>query len=168
MGCYLSHTQKLSKLITRHTHRYRKTGHTCVCRAKLSQSCPTLWAPWTAACQAPLSMGLSRQEHWSGRPCPPPGDRLTQGWNLLLHWQLGCLPRAPPGKPICIVTPQAIDPYLHSQKVLPEKFSKNSYVGGTTYVPGRVVLMIARAIVLKNYTLGYISNFYSNFYSPKA
>lgn len=28
--------------------------------------------------------------------------------------------------------------------------------------------MIARAIDLKNYTLGYISNFYSNFYSPKA
>ena len=24
--------------------------------------------------QAPLSMGLSRQEHWSGLPCPPPGD----------------------------------------------------------------------------------------------
>ena len=30
--------------------------------------------PWTAARQAPLSMGLSRQEHWSGWPCPPPGD----------------------------------------------------------------------------------------------
>ena len=30
--------------------------------------------PWTAARQAPLSMGFSRQEHWSGLPCPPPGD----------------------------------------------------------------------------------------------
>ena len=30
--------------------------------------------PWTAACQAPLSMGFSRQEYWSGLPCPPPGD----------------------------------------------------------------------------------------------
>ena len=29
---------------------------------------------WTAACQASLSMGFSRQEHWSGLPCPPPGD----------------------------------------------------------------------------------------------
>ena len=28
---------------------------------------------WTVACQAPLSMGLSRQEYWSGLPCPPPG-----------------------------------------------------------------------------------------------
>ena len=29
--------------------------------------------PWTVACQAPLSMGFSRQEYWSGLPCPPPG-----------------------------------------------------------------------------------------------
>ena len=28
---------------------------------------------WTVACQAPLSMGFSRQ-YWSGLPCPPPGD----------------------------------------------------------------------------------------------
>ena len=30
--------------------------------------------PWTIAHQAPLSTGLSRQEHWSGLPFPPPGD----------------------------------------------------------------------------------------------
>ena len=30
--------------------------------------------PWTVACQAPLSMGVSRQEYWSGLLCPPPGD----------------------------------------------------------------------------------------------
>ena len=29
--------------------------------------------PWTVACQAPLSMGFSRQEYWSGLPFPPPG-----------------------------------------------------------------------------------------------
>ena len=29
---------------------------------------------WTVARQAPLSMGFSRQEHWSGLPCSPPGD----------------------------------------------------------------------------------------------
>ena len=28
--------------------------------------------PWTVACQASLSMGVSRQEHWSGLPCQPP------------------------------------------------------------------------------------------------
>ena len=30
--------------------------------------------PWTVAWQAPLSMGLSRQEYWSGLPRPSPGD----------------------------------------------------------------------------------------------
>ena len=30
--------------------------------------------PGTVARQAPLSMGFSRQEYWSGLPCPPPGD----------------------------------------------------------------------------------------------
>ena len=48
--------------------------------------------PWTVGCQAPLSMGFSRQEYWSGSPFPSPGDQ-TQGLNVhlshLLHWQTG-------------------------------------------------------------------------------
>ena len=35
--------------------------------------------PWTAARQAPLSMGFSRQEHWSGLPCPSPEDLPDPG-----------------------------------------------------------------------------------------
>ena len=35
--------------------------------------------PWTVAHQAPLSMGFSRQEHWSGLPCPPPEDLPDPG-----------------------------------------------------------------------------------------
>ena len=35
--------------------------------------------PRTAACQAPLSMGFSRQEYWSGLPCLPPGDLPNPG-----------------------------------------------------------------------------------------
>ena len=34
---------------------------------------------WTIACQAPLSMGFSRQEYWGGLPCPPPGDLPNPG-----------------------------------------------------------------------------------------
>ena len=34
---------------------------------------------WTVACQAPLSMGFSRQEYWSGLPCPPPEDLPDPG-----------------------------------------------------------------------------------------
>ena len=41
---------------------------------KSLQSCLTLATPWTVACQTPLSMGFSRQEHWSGLPFPSPGD----------------------------------------------------------------------------------------------
>ena len=35
--------------------------------------------PWTVACQAPLSMGFSRQESWSGLPFPPPVDLPNPG-----------------------------------------------------------------------------------------
>ena len=43
-------------------------------------SCAQLFVtPWTESCQAPLSMGFFRQEHWSGLPCPPPGDLPDPG-----------------------------------------------------------------------------------------
>ena len=35
--------------------------------------------PWPVARQAPLSMGFSRQEYWSGLPCPSPGDLPDPG-----------------------------------------------------------------------------------------
>ena len=40
------------------------------------QLCATLW---TAASQAPLSMGFSRQEYWRGLLCPPPEDLPDPG-----------------------------------------------------------------------------------------
>ena len=48
--------------------------------AKLFQSCPTL-RPYGlyVAHQAPLFMGFSRQEYWSGLPCPPPGHLPDPG-----------------------------------------------------------------------------------------
>jgi len=39
----------------------------------------TLATPWTVACQAPLSMGFSSQEYWSGLPFPFPGDLPDPG-----------------------------------------------------------------------------------------
>ena len=55
---------------------------------------------WNVAHQSPLSMGFSRQEYWSGFL---QGIFSIQGLNLhlscLLHWQVGSLPLAPPGKP---------------------------------------------------------------------
>ena len=53
----------------------------CMCVCMLNHfSCVWLCvALWTVAYQAPLSMGFSRQEYWSGFPCPPPRDLLDSG-----------------------------------------------------------------------------------------
>ena len=46
--------------------------------SEVAQSCPTLMTPWTAAYQAPPSMGFSRQNYWSGVPLPSPKWILKQ------------------------------------------------------------------------------------------
>ena len=38
---------------------------------------------WTLVLQAPLFMGFSRQEYWSGFPCPPPGDLSNPGIKIV-------------------------------------------------------------------------------------
>ena len=56
--------------------------------------------PWTVAQQAPLSMGFSRQEYWSGLPCPPPGDLPDSGIEPgSPALQADSLMSEPPGKP---------------------------------------------------------------------
>ena len=45
---------------------------------------------WSAACQAPLSMGFTRQKHWSGLLCPPLGIFPTQGSTQRLLHLLHC------------------------------------------------------------------------------
>ena len=48
---------------------FLKTSMVLLSRFSRVQLCVT---PETAACQAPLSLGFSRQEHWSGLPFPSP------------------------------------------------------------------------------------------------
>ena len=82
----------------------------CVCAQSLSYV-DSFATPWTVACEAPLSTGFSRQEHWSGWHAVLQGIFPAQGWNLylwrLLHWQAGSLPLVSPGKPafsyFCII-----------------------------------------------------------------
>ena len=75
------------------------SAHGYICYAS---SLSHVWlsvTPWTIACQAPLSMGLSRQEYWSGLPCPPPGDLPnpeTEPRSPSL--QVNSLPSESPGK----------------------------------------------------------------------
>ena len=47
--------------------------------AKSFQSCPTLCDPIDYSLRGSSIMGFSRQEYWSGLPCPPPGDLPDPG-----------------------------------------------------------------------------------------
>ena len=49
-----------------------------MCMCMLSHV-PLFVTAWTAAHQVPLCMGFSRQENWSGLPCPPPGELPDPG-----------------------------------------------------------------------------------------
>ena len=101
------------------------TQSTCLCpnktlftKADFGVPTPTLVGPcvpshfshvrlfatlWTAAWQAPLSIGFPRQEYWEDCQVLPPGDLPNSGKkthiSCLLRWQAGSLPRVPPGKP---------------------------------------------------------------------
>ena len=59
----------------------RMAVHACQVFLVVSDSA----TPWTAAYQAPLSLEFSRQEQWSGLPCPPPGDLPDAGLEHVSH-----------------------------------------------------------------------------------
>ena len=61
---------------------------------------------WTLAHQAPLLTGFSRQEYWSGFPCPPPGDLPDPGTEYMSHASPAATvcssPLVPPENPITL------------------------------------------------------------------
>ena len=70
---------------------------------------------WTIGCQAPLSIGFSRQVNWSGLPCPSPGDLPHPGikpWSPAL--QADSLPFQPPSLGVCIPNPKLLCRFLPS------------------------------------------------------
>ena len=72
-------------------------------RASLLQSCLTICDPEYCRLPAPLSMGFSRQEHWSGLPCPPAGNLPDPGLEpespASPGFQADSLSTESPGKP---------------------------------------------------------------------
>ena len=86
----------------------------CHCRSSISAPCPhPPWVstlslishvqlcvtPWIIACKPPLPMAFSRQEYWSGLPCPPPRDLPDPGTEPgSPALQADYLPCEPPGK----------------------------------------------------------------------
>ena len=69
-------------------------------RAQLQSSVQLVANQWSVACQAPLSMGFSRQEHWSGLPFPSPEDLPDTGIEPKSPALAGrFFTTEPPGKP---------------------------------------------------------------------
>ena len=72
-------------------------------------TCVQLFATlWTIDCQAPLSLGFSRQEYWSGLPCHPSKDLPNPGIEPVSLTSPALVDifftTEPPGKPIFLTT----------------------------------------------------------------
>ena len=76
--------------------------------------------PWTVAHQAPLSMGFSRQEYWSGLPFPSPGDLPDPGIK--------------PGSPA--LQAESV-PYVHQGSIVLNGFNPNSEFGTNSWLSGK-------------------------------
>ena len=76
----------------------------------VTKLCLTLVTPWNVACQAPLSMGFSRQKYWSGLLFPSPGDLPDPGIE----------PRSPALKTDSLATEQQGKPlvYIFNEQAL--------------------------------------------------
>ena len=89
--CWTCQHEVLKELSKRNLNRIRESGDKvemglggnglwrsrddmCVCMLSRSSHVQFFVTPWTVACQAPPSMGFSRQEYWSGLPFPPLRD----------------------------------------------------------------------------------------------
>ena len=92
LGC---HASTAGRQVRSHIYIY-------ICYAMLSCSVMSNFVtPWTAVHQAPLSMGFSRQEYWSGLPCPLSRNLPNPGIEPRSPTlQADSLPSKPPGKPM--------------------------------------------------------------------
>ena len=116
--------------------------YNCVCMLSCFSHVQLFPNPWTVAHQAPLSMGFSGQEYWSGLPCSPPGDLPHPGikpWSSAL--QANSLPYEPPGKPKGRVGPPQLqmegawDPWVDCVEQSPDHWSTPDcdVRGGSTF-----------------------------------
>ena len=80
-----------------------KSVHTVVCVLSCFSRVLLFLTLQTVAHKAPLSMGFSRQEYWSGLPCSPgdlPNPGIEPTFPVSLALQADSLPIEPPGKPV--------------------------------------------------------------------
>ena len=87
-------------------HSNRCIVASCVCVCTQSLSCVYFATTRTVAHQAPMSMGLFRQEYWSELPFPPPGDLPHPGVEPMFPVAPtlagGFSTTEPPGKPLAV------------------------------------------------------------------
>ena len=89
---------------------------------EVTQSCPTLATPWTAAYQAPLSMGFSWQEYWSGVPLPSPSKSLPA-----IYFTYGNVHASMFFSQFVLPSPSNVSASLFSMSASPYIRSVNSY-----------------------------------------
>ena len=76
-GC--ERKQKHARVIESWAQNWHKVTSSARVHAQLLSRVRLSVTPWTVACQAPLSLGFSRQENWRGLPCPPSADLPDAG-----------------------------------------------------------------------------------------
>ena len=109
-------------------------------KVKLPSRVQLLATPWTAAYQAPPSMGFSRQEYWSGVPLPSPAQPyrkqmegcqyLTWICRIKIRYQLPCLIRYL--RDLAEACHLGWTTQKHGQEELPHARGQGQWPGGAT------------------------------------
>ena len=77
------------RLLIKEKHQYNFWEFKKKWKVKVAQSCPALWDRMDCSSPGSSVHGFSRQEYWSGLPCPPAGDFSNLGlphcWRILYH-----------------------------------------------------------------------------------
>ena len=126
-------------MITLRTREAHRETHRYLCSASsVVSDCVT---PWTTAQQAPLSMGFSRQEYWSGWPCPPPGgSSQPRGIKTLSLTSPALAGRffhlsAGPAHTLILVSNPALEPSLSNSSSIRPRVGAHGFQGRSPCVP---------------------------------
>ena len=120
-------------LLTRHVFQASHLlSSVCVCPLSCFRHAQLFETIWTIARQAPLSMGFSRQEGWSGLLSPPPEtlpNPVMEPTSLALL--MDSLPTEPPGKPMCVCMCACV---CYTHLILFQYFSHTTQLVGSWFL----------------------------------
>ena len=120
-------------LLTRHVFQASHLlSSVCVCPLSCFRHAQLFETIWTIARQAPLSMGFSRHECWSGLLSPPPENLpnpVMEPTSLALL--MDSLPTEPPGKPMCVCMCACV---CYTHLILFQYFSHTTQLVGSWFL----------------------------------